>query len=131
MTLHAFISLAHRYKTVMEAAITKMKDEIEKLRLERDQYKRRMDQKEIAYTKMRRQAHDKQKRLTLLEQTLEAELKAGKAAREEANRLQAELTEAMKSSRIATGELAKAKDRVSEMQAEHEVEIAQLKVRPH
>ena len=51
----------------------------------------------------------------------------GKAAREEANRFQLQLNQAEKANRVATTELAKAKDRVAQMQAEHELEIAQLK----
>ena len=116
-----------RYKTVMETAITKMNEEIEKLRLERDQYKRRLEQKEISFTRGRRLTHSQQKKITTLEQELHGEVKMGKAAREEANRFQLQLNQAEKANRVATTELAKAKDRVAQMQAEHELEIAQLK----
>ena len=106
-----------------------MNEEIEKLRLERDQYKRRLDQKEVAVTKGRRQVHGHQKKINLLEQTLQSETKNAKAAREEADLLQVRVDESERSNRIATAELVKMKDRSAQAQAEHEVEIAQLRVR--
>ena len=112
------------YKAVMDEGIERIQEEAAVLRKERDEFKRRLERKDVALKKGKRSNHGHLKEVVELRQKTELSQQMQATAEAEAEQLREQLEESRIEIRVATAALAQSKAEASRLQAGAEAAAA-------